>query len=255
MFKEAKERIENSGKYKLIEFTKAEGPIIVESLECGHIFKTSYRGFIESESCRVCRPATMDNVAFEYRVSNLTNGEFKFIGDYKDYKTRTTFLHIKCNKIFEATPGDFLDRFYCPYCDNVFNDRWEQNYQLLCEYKNEHKDSNMPKTALYKGSSLGIWCQRQRNKYREGVLSKDRIEKLNDIGFSFNPLEDEWERKYKQYEKYIKMTGSSEIHRRTIFEGENLGVWIFIQKKAYKEGKMSDYRADKLLQLNKDIFV
>ena len=254
LFNEAKEKIEHSGKFKLIEFTKAEEHITVKSLKCGHVFKVPYRGFIESESCRVCRPATMNNISFEYRVDNLTNGEFRFIGDYKDYKTRTTFLHTKCNKTFEATPADFLDRFYCPYCDSVFNDRWEQNYKLLCDYKDKNNLCDIPKNAFYKGSALGIWCQRQRDKFKEGILSDERVKKLQDIGFSFNPLEEEWERKYNQYKKYIKMTGSNEIHRRTMFEGERLGVWIFIQKKVYKEGKMSDYRMNKLLQLNKDIF-
>ena len=254
LLKEAKEKIESSGKFKLLEYTKTESPMAVESLECGHTFKVAYRAFLESERCRVCYPQALNDFAFSKKIDDLTNGEFKFVGKYKDYKTRANFLHTKCNKTFETTPADFLERFYCPYCDSVFNDRWGQNYKLLCEYKNKYKNSDVPKLTLYKDSSLGIWCQRQRNKYKEGILSKDRIEKLNAIGFSFNPLEDEWERKYKQYEKYIKENKSSEIHKRTMFEGEKLGVWIFIQKKVYKEGKMSDYRADKLLQLNKDIF-
>ncbi len=253
-FDRAKRNVEDSGGFKLIEFTKANEPITVKSLSCGHVFKTRYHKFIKYKGCRICCPSTMDDYAFEYRVDNISNGDFKFIGPYRGYSTKTKFIHNKCKTIFEATPKYFLEYKVCPYCDSTWNKSWEQGFSLLCEYKNEFKTSNVPKRAKYKGVLLGLWCQRQRKDFKNGSLSNDRTNRLKEIGFIFNPLDDEWERKYEQYKCYIKENGTTKIHRRTIFEGEKLGVWVFIQRKAYKEGKMSNYRVNKLLLLNKNIF-
>ena len=106
----------------------------------------------------------------------------------------------------------------------------------------------------YKGFSLGRWCLEQRQQKKINCLSRDRIKKLDEIGFVFDLLENEWNRRYKQYKRYIKETKTSYIPRRFIYEEEKLGAWVDTQKKRYKEGKISKERINKLLELDKHFF-
>lgn len=66
-------------------------------------------------------------------------------------------------------------------------------------------------------------------------LSRDRIKKLDEIGFVFDLLENEWNRRYEQYKRYIKETKTSYIPRRFIYEEEKLGAWVDTQKKDIKK--------------------
>lgn len=252
--KEAKEKVESSGDYKLIEFTKGSEPITVQSVTCGHIFKTGYYKFTESPGCRICHPAMMDNEAFEYRVKTVANGEFGFVGNYQGYSIKTDFIHHTCNMRFKATPKYFLENKVCPYCDSCFENQWNTFYIILCQYKKEFKTADVPKRLKYNNIPLGLWCQRQRNAFKENRLSEIRVQKLLDIGFIFDPLEEEWNRKLNQYKRYIQKYQTTEITKRFTFENENLGVWIQTQKTRYKQGKLSDNRINKLKSLNEEIF-
>ncbi|RGG19244.1 hypothetical protein DWY44_13625 [Ruminococcus sp. AF25-19] len=44
--------------------------------------------------------------------------------------------------------------------------------------------------------------------------------------------------------------GSSDITKRTIFEGEKLGVWVVLQRRNYNIGKLSEERYKKLCDIN-----
>ena len=72
--------------------------------------------------------------------------------------------------------------------------------------------------------------------------------------FLLNPKEDEWNRKYEQYKRYIEQEGTVNITKKQDFEGEHLGAWVATQKARYKTGKMSKDRVSKLLCINPDLF-
>lgn len=135
-------------------------------------------------------------------------------------------------------------------------DSWNKWFSLLLEYKEEFGTLDIPKRDKYKDKSLGKWCQTQRNDYKnnQNWLTQDKIDKLNSIGFVWDPLEKEWDRKYEMYKRYIRETGITKIARRVIFEGEKLGVWVQIQRKAFREKKISEKRKKLLLELDENFF-
>ena len=251
---EARQNIEATGEYKLIEFKNAETPVTIQSLNCGHIFKTRYGKFINHPTCRVCNPKNMTTQIMKERISKMTKGEFSMISKYVDYDTDIVCVHNKCGKSFKVTPKYFLSNQQCPYCDGTHNDKWETGFLVLKEYKKQFNTVQVAKRLIYNKYSLGRWCMSQRQKYKKGTLSNDKIKKLLSIGFIFEPLENEWNRKYEQYIRYIKKNKTVKIPKRTIFEGEKLGAWIQTQKLRFKEGKLSQIRYDKLLELDNDFF-
>ena len=136
----------------------------------------------------------------------------------------------------------------CPICNNKVNEKWDEMYKLIYEYKQEHGNVDIPKRETYRGYKLGDWCQTQRKDLKD----ENRRKKLLELGFSFNPLEDEWNRRFEQYKRYVALNGCK-ISRRTDFEGEHLGAWVETQRKQYKAGKLSEERYIKLVDVGMNL--
>lgn len=254
---EAARRIESLGPYKLIEFTKAEMPVKIQSLVCGHTFTTRYRKFIKSPNCRVCYagPPVVTTEDARERINKVSNGEYELVGEYTNSRTEVEILHKRCGKVFKCRLNKFVDKKKrCPYCDKGNETLWDRGYEKLVEYKNSFGIVNVPKSLVFNGYKLGRWCLQQKIYYNKGELSQSRIDKLNSIGFVFDSLEEEWNRRYEQYKRYVSENKTLYVPKQTVYENENLGSWILTQKHRFKVGKLSEERIKKLETIDKDIF-
>lgn len=254
---EAARRIESLGPYKLIEFTKAEMPVTIQSLVCGHTFTTRYRKFIKSPNCRVCYagPPVVTTEDARERINKVSNGEYELVGEYTNSRTEVEILHKRCGKVFKCRLNKFVDKKKrCPYCDKGNETLWDRGYEKLVEYKNSFGIVDVPKSLVFNGYKLGRWCLQQKIYYNKGELSQSRIDKLNSIGFVFDSLEEEWNRRYEQYKRYVSENKTLYVPKQTVYENENLGSWILTQKHRFKVGKLSEERIKKLETIDKDIF-
>lgn len=59
---------------------------------------------------------------------------------------------------------------------------WEVQYENLCAFKEKYGHCNVP-SRYPDNPSLGLWVGKQRKAWKKGQLSKDRIQKLEEIGF------------------------------------------------------------------------
>ena len=57
-------------------------------------------------------------------------------------------------------------------------------YQALQEYKKEHGHCNVPQ-SYSDNPQLGRWVSRQRQAKKNEILSTDKIQKLDQIGFQW----------------------------------------------------------------------
>ena len=109
------------------------------------------------------------------------------------------------------------------------------------------------------GYSLGIWLTNQRQMYKKGKLSKERIELLKQIGMRFEIVHNivDWAEMYMLAEIYFKKYGSLEIKQnfKTLNgidydeNGYNFGIWLINQRQMYKKGKLSKERIELLKQI------
>jgi hypothetical protein len=60
---------------------------------------------------------------------------------------------------------------------------WQEGYAQLVAFKEKYGHCN----AVVGKSKLGRWVGKQRQKFRSGQLSPERIGLLNDLGFDWNP--------------------------------------------------------------------
>jgi len=245
----ARNAIESHKGFQLIKFTSANELIVVHSDQCGHEFECRYHRFIKNLGCRICRPKHMTPEIFEERIENLVGNEYEIIKGFSNQKTKIILRHKKCGIQQSYKPSAFLDGQRCHHCTKI-ESSWNEWYSLLKDYYREYGNIDIPKRESYKSKNLGQWMQKQREAYRNGDLSEYQISKLEELSFDYDPLETEWLRRYEQYKRYIvQNNGDTYISRRKDFEGEHLGTWVEIQRKRYKDGKLSNERAKMLMQI------
>ena len=134
---------------------------------------------------------------------------------------------------------------------------WEEYYKLAKAYYNKNNNLEIPRSFKTldginydeNGYNLGGWITTQRQTYKSGKFSKERIELLEKIGmyFSLNRYEKEWLKNYSLAETYFNKNNNLEISQSfktldgTTYDknGYNLGVWIYTQRQTYKSGKLS----------------
>jgi hypothetical protein len=118
---------------------------------------------------------------------------------------------------------------------------WDFWYGLTLKYKDEFGVANAP--VRYKtpeGYPLGIWQSNQRVIYRKGKLSSERIKRFEEIGFTWDLLEEQFEKGFQETLIYKQNTGNP--NTPVSYETDNgyrLGSWQSGQRMNYKKGTLS----------------
>ena len=126
--------------------------------------------------------------------------------------------------------------------DEINEEKWEEKYQLLKQYVEEH-DGLFP---LQIEPIIGTWLNTQRQVLKHGKLNKERREKLDVLGdwsrSRYETNEEQWEEKYRLLKQYIEEhNGKFPIQKEPI-----IGRWLHKQRQALKERKISEERKQKL---------
>lgn len=109
---------------------------------------------------------------------------------------------------------------------------WDLMYEKAAEYYKRNKHLEIPyHYRTDDGYSLGRWILTQkcvRAGETSGVLSRERIAKLDAIGMIWNSYRDlSWERNYAAARKYYDTFGNLNVVARYVTEsGLNLGAWL-----------------------------
>ena len=121
---------------------------------------------------------------------------------------------------------------------------WDTRFSELLKYKAEHGNYNVP---ARQDGGLGMWVCNQRRNYRADSLAQDRIDRLDGIGFTWALKECgkivPWETRFKELLKYRAKRGDCNIPVRS--KG-GIGTWVSNQRRAYKDGELSQDRIDQL---------
>lgn len=138
-----------------------------------------------------------------------------------------------------------------------FSNKWEMGYGYALQYFEENSNCNAPIGYVYSdGFKLGAWISTQRNKYRNGKLSKKQIKRLEDLHIDWTPTGNAWMNTYSEAEKYFREFGNLFVPTNYITStGINLGLWIQNQRTKYRKGLLSAEQIDLLEKCNMCWFV
>lgn len=111
------------------------------------------------------------------------------------------------------------------------NSMWAKHYEKLKSFYAE--TGRWPRRGE---GSLGTWCNTQRQARKNGRLTKERIRRLDAIGFVWEyDLDKEWQKHYEALQTFRQKKGR--LPKTT--EGGNLGGWCVTQRKLRREGKLA----------------
>ena len=130
----------------------------------------------------------------------------------------------------------------------IIGRQWDFWYGLTLKYKESTGNPNAParcKTAG--GYRLGKWQSHQRDNYKEGKLSTERIEQLEEIGFTWDILDKLFENGFQETLLYKERTGNPNAPQSyKSVEGFRLGHWQSTQRDRYKQRKLDSERIERL---------
>ena len=117
----------------------------------------------------------------------------------------------------------------------IIDSWWVENYNELVEFKKQNGHCNVPARP----TKLGLWCSNQRK--RKLSLSQDQIDKLDILGFIWEPHDSKWNENYNEIIKFKNKNGYFPPQSQGI-----LGTWCNKQRTLYKKHKLSQDRINKL---------
>jgi hypothetical protein len=129
---------------------------------------------------------------------------------------------------------------------NPFEDLWDSKYKLLLQFMDEFKRFPTGQERGYE--LLSHWCLNQRQNYRKGEMIQERLQKLEDIGFVWNLLEETWEQMYQALQEFIKVYGRFPLYLETFDTPQGIALWRWcsVQRREYDKGEMGQDRIQKL---------
>ena len=122
------------------------------------------------------------------------------------------------------------------------NNKWENGYKALAAHVKSGGNCSIPATYMVNGFKLGLWVAHQRGAKEH--LSKERRQRLDSLGFIWDPFTEKWEMGYKALINFKKREGHMDVKRGHIEDGVNLGVWISSQRK--EKARLTSERIKKL---------
>ena len=126
---------------------------------------------------------------------------------------------------------------------DALESQWEARYSALLAYKAEHGDTNIP---MRFSTDLGGWVGTQRRAKKAGDLSITRIQRLDEIGFDWDPIETQWETRFSELLAYKKEHGDANV---PINWHTGLGRWISSQRQSKKTGFLSITKIQRLNEI------
>lgn len=126
----------------------------------------------------------------------------------------------------------------------LLNESWEQKFIQLCQFQNEYGHCNVP-LRYHGNSSLGTWVNMQRSLYKKGTLIEERVFKLLNLGFIFDPISQIWKEKISALCEFKLQFGHCIVPAK-YKENPSLGTWVSKQRMEYRVKRLSQ---DKVLQL------
>ncbi|MDX2370869.1 MAG: Helicase associated domain protein [Colwellia sp.] len=133
---------------------------------------------------------------------------------------------------------------------------FQANFNALIDYKEEHGDCNVPnRYKTCSGLALGRWLGSRRENYKKNTLSRERIERLEEIGFDWDQTEIDYTIGFNALVEYKEEHGDCNVPKRfKTSSGYSLGRWITTRRDNYKKNKLSQEKIKKLEDIDFDWF-
>lgn len=133
--------------------------------------------------------------------------------------------------------------------------QWEENFALLSRIARETGNAHVPNNLAVDGKKIGAWLHNQRKNYQDGKISQARIAKLESIGFAWSLFDEKWVENFELLSRIARETGSANIRKDLIVDGQAIGQWAGNQRNEYNEYRGRKMDSDRIAKLESIGFV
>lgn len=115
---------------------------------------------------------------------------------------------------------------------NPFDTMFEEHYSDLLKFKEKYGHVLVPQECV-EFNNLGTWVTHLR--CHNIILSEERKKMLEEVGFTWDILEEYWQKMFNQLAEYKKEHGHCKVSEKR--KGyEQLGTWVVRMRKAKRHG-------------------
>jgi len=107
-------------------------------------------------------------------------------------------------------------------------EQWEEAFAALKEFHTREGHCRVTKSRTGDGRNLSIWVIKQRAKKKH--LSADQINRLNSIGFSWDPITEQWEEGFSALKAFHRLEGHCRVAKNYKANGFKLRIWVSTQR-------------------------
>ena len=130
--------------------------------------------------------------------------------------------------------------------------KWEKRFQELRDFKAEHGHVMVPGDSPW--SSLSRWLAYQLLKRKQGTLSKERQDALEELGFCWEEsvlaasvAEAKWQKRLQELRNFIAQHGHTNVPTHS--PRSSLANWVVYQRVLWRRGTLSQGHKDALEEL------
>lgn len=136
------------------------------------------------------------------------------------------------------------------WVDHTREAMWENGYQRLLDYVEANGTLPAQQLVLDDGFTIGGWVATQRERYRRGRLSRERVARLEEIAcWTWEPLADAWRRAYDILRGFAgghpPVRGLLRIPIERV-EDFDLNAWATNQRRDHAAGRLAQERVELL---------
>ena len=122
--------------------------------------------------------------------------------------------------------------------------RWEEMCARLADFRHLHGHCRIS-TLAEDCRPLANWVRTQRTLRKQGRLDRERIARLDAIGFTWDLRREHWEAMFAALEDYRRANGHCDVPQ-TWPDNRKLGNWVMVQRAAYKAGRLDGEQIERL---------
>ena len=128
----------------------------------------------------------------------------------------------------------------------MIDDQWEDMCDSLIQCEDRESHCRAPSLHKENGKNLGMWLDRQRQSKKAGTLDDYCVDRLEEVGMTWNVNIDQWEDMHDLLIQHGDRESHCRVPTRHEENGKNLGIWLCNQRQSKKAGKLDDCRVDRL---------
>ena len=133
----------------------------------------------------------------------------------------------------------------------VFDESWELRFALALEFAIREGHANVPQKHVENGTDMGTWVNTQRSNYTKGMLSHERILRLEQIpNWTWYPKQAAWTINYSLLCDYVNENGHAKVPDQYRYREVQLGKWVGKQRQNFKKGLLEEERIKLLEKLS-----